>query len=410
MRSLILLLLLLLVGCGPRDTSSSAPQIPAGPWRAELYLQGQTLPFQLRAERPTDSTVVFTLINGQERIQLEPVVLRDDSLKVPIDIFDASLELAVHGPILSGYWVKHYATDFALPVRLIAGDSARFDSLRAPTTDFSGRYRVTFAIPAEGGRTYPAVGVFEQRGALLTGTFLTTTGDYRYLSGVVDGDSLKLSTFNGEWAYLFTAGKLADGSLQGEYWSGKSSYKTWTAVKDSTAALPNPNYLAYLRPSFGAFRFAFPGTGGDTLVYPSEAFIGKPTIVQIFGTWCPNCRDETVFLADWYRRNKDRGVEIIGLAFERNADIAYASARIEKMRSKLDVGYRFAIAGESTTEAASKALPMLSSVLSFPTTIFLDKYGRVRKIHTGFSGPGTGPAYEAFVTEFNATMEQLLAE
>lgn len=404
-----LLALLCLWACGSEPTQTPV-SLQTGTWHAEVYTQGQAIPFLVEVAQPTDSTVQFTLRNGEERIALDPAPLRGDSLHVPIDIFDASLELKADGGVLVGHWVKHYAEGYRVPVRLTAGKEARFQTTGPPATDYSGRYAVTFTVPDEGGRTYPAIGVFEQVGNVVTGTFLTKTGDYRYLAGVADGDSLRLSTFNGEWAYLFTAGKTTEGTLAGEFWSGKTGYKTWTATPDSTASLPNATTLTYLKPGYGPFRFQFPGTDGDTVSYPSEAFLGKPTVVQIFGTWCPNCRDETRFLADWYRRNKDRGVEIIGLAFERNPDPTYAGARIEKMREKLDVGYRFAIAGESNTESASQALPMLSQVLSFPTTIYLDKYGRVRKIHTGFSGPGTGEAYEAFVADFTATMEQLLAE
>ena len=53
----------------------------------------------------------------------------------------------------------------------------------------------------------------------VTGTFLTETGDYRYLEGVVDGDSLKLSCFDGSHAFLFHAA-LDQDSFRGRFWSG----------------------------------------------------------------------------------------------------------------------------------------------------------------------------------------------
>ena len=120
--------------------------------------------------------------------------------------------------------------------------------------------------------------------------------------------------------------------------------------------------------------------------------------------------DETKFYADWYRKNKDRAVAIVGLAYEAKDDFDYAKARVEKMKAKYNVGYDFVIAGEYDKEAAAKTLPMLNHVLSFPTTIFIDKKGQVRKIHTGFSGPATGAYYTDYVREFNAFMEQLINE
>jgi hypothetical protein len=120
--------------------------------------------------------------------------------------------------------------------------------------------------------------------------------------------------------------------------------------------------------------------------------------------------DETNFLAPWYEKNKQRGVEIIGLGYERTPDQKVASQKLMKMRQRMNIGYDIAVAGEASAAEASKSLPQLAKVLAFPTTIFLDKKGEVRKIHTGFSGPGTGKYYQQEIDEFNATIDKLLAE
>jgi hypothetical protein len=120
--------------------------------------------------------------------------------------------------------------------------------------------------------------------------------------------------------------------------------------------------------------------------------------------------DETKFLKQWYDNNKDRGVEIIGLAYERKPDFTYASDRVKKMIEKFDVRYDFVIAGTHDKVKASETLPMLNQVVAFPTTIFIGKDGKVKKIHTGFSGPGTGKYYEQFIQHFNETVNELLSE
>ena len=120
--------------------------------------------------------------------------------------------------------------------------------------------------------------------------------------------------------------------------------------------------------------------------------------------------DETIFYADWYRKNKHRGVEIIGLAYEAKPDFNYAKSRVEKMISRLNVDYDFLIAGTYDKEAAAITLPMLNHVLSFPTTVYINKKGAVSKIHTGFSGPATGEYYTAFKKEFEEYMDFLLSE
>jgi hypothetical protein len=53
---------------------------------------------------------------------------------------------------------------------------------------------------------------------------------------------------------------------------------------------------------------------------------------------------------------------------------------------------------------------MLNSVIAFPTTIFIGKDGKVKKIHTGFTGPSTGIYYYQFKEHFNETVNELLAE
>jgi len=76
------------------------------------------------------------------------------------------------------------------------------------------------------------------------------------------------------------------------------------------------------------------------------------------------------------------------------------------------IGFRYELlfAGSASTEAASKALPALSGIAAFPSTIFIDKKGNVRKIHTGFSGPATGKFYQEFKDEFNGFVNELVAE
>jgi hypothetical protein len=120
--------------------------------------------------------------------------------------------------------------------------------------------------------------------------------------------------------------------------------------------------------------------------------------------------DETKFLKSWYDENQDRGVEILALAYEAKSDFDYAKGRVLKMKRKLGVNYDFVIAGTSNKQEASKTLPMLNSISSFPTTIFIDKTGLVRRIHTGFTGPGTGVYYDDFIKEFNLTVDELLDE
>lgn len=68
------------------------------------------------------------------------------------------------------------------------------------------------------------------------------------------------------------------------------------------------------------------------------------------------------------------------------------------------------LAGVSDKAAASATLPDLTALLAYPTTIFVGRDGRVRNIHSGFEGPGTGEHHEKLVARMEAILRELLAE
>ncbi|MFB9862307.1 peroxiredoxin family protein [Rufibacter immobilis] len=398
------------VGTQACSSSSSSPdQLSAGTWRGTIEVSGQEMPFNFTVSEEGGKQVAH-LINGEERILINEISHSQDSVRLQMHIFDAALIAKVEGNKLSGRWErKDQATPYSLPFTAEHGNSSRFSQNPAkPTLEVSGKWEVQFTD--DEGKTYPAIGEFVQKGNALTGTFLTTTGDYRYLQGEVAGDQLKLSAFDGAHAYLFTAQGKADGTLAGDFYAGQNSHETWTAKRNADFKLASADTLTYLKPGFDRLDFSFPDLSGKKVALTDPQFKGKVVVAQIFGSWCPNCMDETKFLAPWYAKNKDRGVEVVGLGYEVSPEFDKAKARVEKMRDRLNVTYPLLIGGTKDKELVAKSLPALNHVLSFPTTIFIDKQGKVRKIHTGFSGPGTGKYYEEFVQDFNKTIDQLLAE
>jgi hypothetical protein len=120
--------------------------------------------------------------------------------------------------------------------------------------------------------------------------------------------------------------------------------------------------------------------------------------------------DEAAFLSPWYKANRERGVEIIGLAFERRNDIEYAKNQLSIFIEKFSIEYDILFAGSTGAESVARVLPEIPRLMSYPTTFFIDKKSNVRKIHTGFSGPATGQFYEDFKINFNSTIDALLAE
>ena len=248
--------------------------------------------------------------------------------------------------------------------------------------------------------------MFEQHGSKLTGTFLTTTGDLRYFEGSVKGDEFFLSAFSGSNPSLIK-GKVSGNTLTAEIINARGSQPV-EGTRNEQAALPDAYTLTKVKEGV-PFDFTFPDAfTGKPVSLKDPKYQGKAVVVTILGSWCPNCLDETSFLAPWYRANRDRGVEIIGLAFERKNDPAFAKTRLEALKKRFGVDYDILFAGIADKKFASSVLPALSEVLSFPTTIYINRKGEVTKIHTGYTGPATGQYYEAFVKEFNEDIDELL--
>ncbi|WP_035567610.1 peroxiredoxin family protein [Hymenobacter sp. IS2118] len=405
---------------------TAAPVLTPGPWRGVLATQDQEIPFLFEVKTEAGKPVVYLInkgLDGEERLRCEEISSAGDSTTIRLHSFDAALVVRADGPDkLKGTWVKYDTKDsYRVPMTASAGAQELFATAQSTekTGSFGGTWRATFG---EGSESYTATGVFTQKGDKLTGTFLTTTGDYRYLSGQVSGQNMRVSTFDGSHAFLFTAHngpkepiditkEYAPNTLFGDFYSGKSGHETWTAVLDPNAKLPDADALTSLKKGETRLNFKFPSIFEGGVVEPTAPkYQGKVVVIQILGSWCPNCMDETNFLAPWYEKNKSRGVEVIGLGYERSPDYKVASARLRNMRERFNIGYELAVAGVSNKDSVAKSLPQLAQFLAFPTTIFLDKKGVVRKIHTGFSGPGTGKYYEEEVASFNREVDKLLKE
>ncbi|GAB4334320.1 MAG: hypothetical protein OHK0038_11280 [Flammeovirgaceae bacterium] len=390
-----------------------------GIWRGVITISGKKeLPFNFEIFEK-DSLKKMVIINGDERLEVDEVVQVGDSVWMKMLIFDTEIKGVVRENEITGIWVKNafknttkngIPSPYELPFKAKFNEKRRFlDETNPENLDISGKWSVSFMN--ENGEINNSVGVFQQNNNRLTGTFLTTTGDYRYLEGVVTNKQLKLSCFDGEHAYLFEA-NIQDSNIikQGDFWSGKSGHEIWEGKKDSLAALPPAESLTFLKKGYDKLSFSFPNLEGKKISLDAPQFKDKVVIVQLFGSWCPNCMDETQFLAPFYKKNKDRGLEIIGLAYERSSKFEKAKQQVERIRQRFGVEYTMLIAGTDNKLDASKTLPMLNQVLAFPTTIFIDRKGIVRRIHTGFSGPGTGVYYEKFVEEFNVFVDKLLSE
>jgi peroxiredoxin len=390
---------------------SAGTEVKMGTYRVVLQTPGGELPFGLELEQQ-DGKPVGYLINGRERLLLSDVKISASHLEIAMPGYLNVLKADAAGNELRGevFLVKPNEKNQHVPLHATLGDEYRF--FKAPASDnadVSGRWAVKF-IDDSSAQPEVALGEFTQSHDAVSGTILTTTGDRRFLAGQVKGDELYLSTFDGAHVFLYKAKIAADGSLDGDWWSGLAYHEKWTAKRDAAAQLPDAYGVTAMRNGVKRFDFAFPDLSGKTVSSNDPQFRGKVLIVALAGSWCPNCHDEAAFLAPLYKDYRDKGLEIVSLQFEHFGDFERAAQATQRFRQNYGIEYTTLIAGVSDKDEAAKKLPMLKSFVAFPTTVFIDRKGNVRKIHTGYTGPATGDHYTQFVNEVKTTLDQLLAE
>ena len=377
-----------------------------GAWRATLDVgEGTELPFLMSYTKDKG----FEIYNAQEKIAVTDIKFKGDSVTIALPVFEGVFKGIFSESQIKGNFISP-SLNRSLPFDMQRDDAPRFATLKEPSSLLAGNWEVVFSPDAPEDR-YLAKGIFEQDGNIVKGTFRTTTGDYRFLEGVVENNSFKLSTFDGAHAFLFE-GQIKDSLLSGVFYSGNHWQEPFTGKRNESYALPAATELTFLKEGYDRFDFSFPDTKGDLVSLGDARYDDKVVLVQIMGTWCPNCLDETKFYTKYINENEGIDLEVVGLAFEYAPTKERAISSINRLIKGTKVPYPILLAqyGSSSKEKANEKLPMLNHVLSYPTTIFIDKKGKVRRIHTGFNGPATGDVYKDFVVEFDAYVRALLAE
>jgi peroxiredoxin len=381
-------------------------QLKVGTYRAVLELQdAEALPFNFEVISATE----LKIFNAEEIIEVDEVTYRNDSIFINFPVFEGYVAATFKDDNLKGSFIKE-SLDRVVPFSAEFDNTTRFNTKSESTQNVTGIWETVFSKGIAEDE-YIAKGIFKQEGNKVTGTFRTTTGDYRYLEGTMDGNTMKLSTFDGAHAFLFTA-QVTDSTMQGKFYSGNHWKEPFVAKRNEAYELPSANDLTFLKEGYDALDFTFPNTSDELVSLKDDRFKDKVVVVQIMGTWCPNCLDESKYYADFYNNNKDSDIEFVALAFEYAKTKEEAFSRIDRLQSKVGINYPVLLAqyGTSDKAKAQEKLPMLNHVLSYPTSIFIDRKGKVRKIHTGFNGPATGDKYIEFKKEFEGFVGDLLKE
>lgn len=401
----IFLFTILLNSC----TEEKKNTLAQGVWLAELTAMDQAiLPFNFKLKKTFADQYEMEIYNAEEIIIVDEIEVIKDSINIKFPVFEGYIAAKITQNTMQGEFIKE-SLDRIVSFKATHGVSERFRNSKPSNENISGIWETEFAIDTDDA--YMAKGIFIQNGDKVTGTYRTETGDYRYLDGVVSGDSLKVSAFDGAHAFVFTA-KVTDSSMNGAFYSGNHSKEVFVAKRNEAFELTSADSLTFIKEGYDKLAFSFPNAKGEMISLEDERFKNKVVVAQVMGTWCPNCLDETKYYVDYIKKNSNSDLEFIALAFEYAKTKEGAFKSINRLKDRIGVEYPIVLAqfGSSDKALAQEKLPMLNHVLSYPTSIFIDKKGKVRKIHTGFNGPATGDKFIEFQQQFDGFLKELLAE
>ncbi len=380
-------------------------------WQAMLKrADGKNIHFTFE-EKKINQKPFLIIRNATERLKVENIINDGDSVLIKMPVFESALKVKITSDKWNGIWTRGSSGN-----DLKMAFEASKSTIRYPLTNgnakhkITGRWAVKFA--SDTGKIYTSVAEFVQNGNKVTGTFLTPTGDYRFLEGVVTGNHMIISGFDGAHAVMFEANITDSKTLNGKYYSGPKFSEEWTAVKNEKAVVQFNESAMYVKPGESKLNFTFPDLDSNMISINDRRFKDKVVVIQLMGSWCPNCMDETAFLSDYYAKNNKRGVEMVALAYEYSTDFQRSKNSLLKFQKRFNVQYPVLITGVKVSDSlrTEKTLPQVTRIRVFPSSIILDKKGNIRKLDNGFVGPATGSHYESYKKEFFNFMNELLKE
>ncbi|MFZ1703185.1 MAG: TlpA disulfide reductase family protein [Saprospiraceae bacterium] len=409
-RGILYINFLFLLSCvQPKSVFES---IPSGPWRGVLLLDRMPvvkygddrdikknfdfdteLPFTFEVGMEGKDSMFVEFHNGIEKIKIYDVTYgratpsSRDTIRINFVAYDTYITAVYEDGILEGNWVVSYKENYAIPFKAVYGQNHRFAHENSNAEfNVDGKWKTIFEPGTES--EYPAIGDFLQKGNVVTGTFLTENGDYRYLHGNIIKNKMYLSAFDGAHAFLFYAKFIHSDSITGSFRSGKHYTAPWLATKNKEYNLKDA-YEITQKVNDMPLDFKLPNTEDSLISINDQNYHQKIKLVQIMGTWCPNCFDEAEMLQKYFKEKNPHDVAWISLAFERYEDKATSIQQIQKYKKKLGLDHEILWAGSYKKQEASKLFPQLSGISSYPTLLIVDKNNKIRHIYTGFSGPAT---------------------
>ena len=383
---------------------SNSPKSIAGVWDATVRIRGLVIPFRmdLAVNGPTVSGAFF---NGDERVTSTRGSIENSTLSIHWDHYLSELRATLENGVLSGSYTEGGRRGGTWPFEAHHHSASAPPDPGAPS--INGLWELENVKSGKGESTWRLI--VQQKGGEVSAAILRIDGDTGALTGIYRGGKFILSHFDGARASLMEITPAQDGTLD-VLMDGQTKM---TAVRPEVARarnLPPPdNFETHtsVKDASVPFRFSFPDLNGHIVSNTDPRFRGKVVLVEITGSWCPNCHDEAPFLVELYKKYHEQGLEIVALDFEEESQLANPE-RLRAFIAKYGIQYNVLLCGQP--DEAKQKLVQAVNWDSWPTTFFLDRQGLVRLVHAGFPGSPSGELYRQAVREYKTEVESLLAE
>ncbi len=374
-----------------------------GLWDGTVQYDDYKIPFPIELpQKGHDVSAAF--FNGDDRVTSTSGWLADGSLSLNFDHYATRLTATYKDGVIKGSYgnTKYGFHDFEAHPHVVEATSAE----KAP--DIGGVWDLPNESP-KGEHAWRLV--ISQKDGEVSAAILRVDGDTGALTGHFSNGKFVLNHFDGARASVMEIEPKSDGTLDVALRGFHNPTKRFTAVKLDEAqakGLPlpaDPDDHTKVKDWNAAFQFSFPDLSGKLVSNTDSQFQGKVVIVNITGSWCPNCHDEAPYLAELYKEYHSRRLEIVALDFE-EPEQQKDPERLHAFIKQYGIQYTYLLAGQPSELQAK--IPQAENLNSWPTTFFIGRDGKVKAIHAGFAAAASGPFHTQLRKETEDRIEQLL--
>jgi thiol-disulfide isomerase/thioredoxin len=379
-------------------------------WAGTVELAKGTihLPFRMFLDFHSTKPTGYFLI-GNEKAPIPEISRQGDSIALTFSEYGAEMRGAWNGVQLHGIYARH-RTDGETTLKFSASPSGSDSAEKLDSSlniSPAGKYQVFFSD--ENRDKSATVATLWTQGPSFYGTFIAPDGDYGLLAGRAEGGKLQLNRFTG-WQAIAITFQQNGPDWTGNYYFFNDKPREFVLVRRADLdVVPPAEKQTSIKDPQGSFTFQGIAPSGEIVHSSDDQFKGKPLVVDIMGTWCHNCQDAAPLLQQLQTQYANAGLHVVGISFEVNDDAELGKKNLKLYQDRLGVTYTLLYCGSLDDSNVKERLhSQLNNFFAYPTTVFIGRDGKVKAIHSGFKGPGTGDEFQSQVQEFQQLAESLI--